>query len=87
VKSLQIICPGFSADCLETLEEIGEENREYFMSAGGERYEYIPCLNSTPAHINALGQMIAQQLDGWLQTPTPDCAATQQRARALGAAR
>ena len=47
VKSLQVICPGFSADCLETIEEIGEENREYFMENGGERYEYIPCLNAT----------------------------------------
>src|SRR5690554_5431461 len=46
VKSLQVVCPGFSSDCLETIEEIGEENREYFMESGGERFEYIPCLNA-----------------------------------------
>ena len=42
VKNVQVICPGFSADCLETIEEIDEENREYFMEAGGETYRYIP---------------------------------------------
>lgn len=66
VRSVQVVCPGFSADCLETLEEIGEENREYFMSAGGERYEYIPCLNSAPSHIDALATIASEQLSGWL---------------------
>ncbi len=51
---MQIVCPGFSADCLETLEEIGVENRGYFIGAGGEKYSYIPCLNSDPEHIVAL---------------------------------
>ncbi len=67
VKSVQIVCPGFSADCLETIEEIGEENREYFMDAGGERYEYIPCLNSEPGHIAVLAQIAEEELQGWVQ--------------------
>jgi ferrochelatase len=66
VKSVQVICPGFSADCLETLEEIGVENRDYFVEAGGESYAYIPCLNSDPAHIEALSRLAAENLHGWL---------------------
>lgn len=65
VKSVQIVCPGFSADCLETIEEIGEENKEYFLHAGGERYEYIPALNADPEHITALCQLITDNLQGW----------------------
>ncbi len=65
VKSVQVVCPGFSADCLETIEEIGEENREYFMEAGGERYEYIPALNATDEHIDMLAQLVQQNLQGW----------------------
>ena len=65
VKSVQIVCPGFSADCLETIEEIGVENREYFMEAGGERYEYIMALNDSTDHIHALTQLLASQLQGW----------------------
>lgn len=65
IKSVQICCPGFSADCLETIEEIGEENREYFMHAGGERYEYIPALNAQPQHIDALAGLIESNLQGW----------------------
>ncbi len=70
VKFVQISCPGFSADCLETLEEIDEENRAYFEEAGGERYEYIPCLNSDPEHIAALSQLIIENLHGWVDTGT-----------------
>ncbi|TXS89851.1 ferrochelatase [Parahaliea maris] len=66
IRSLQILCPGFSSDCLETVEEIGIENRDYFLEAGGERYEYIPCLNAGPAHIEALRQIVAGNLGGWL---------------------
>ncbi|MDQ6982898.1 MAG: ferrochelatase [Mariprofundus sp.] len=58
VKSVDVICPGFAADCLETLEEIGIENRDYFLSAGGEQYRYIPALNDSAAHIFALKQLI-----------------------------
>ena len=65
VKKVQIMCPGFSADCLETLEEIEEENKEYFMDAGGESYQYIPCLNDADKHIQALTQVIEQHTKGW----------------------
>ena len=64
-RSVQVICPGFSADCLETIEEIGIENRDYFLEAGGERYEYIPCLNAEPQHIDALVARINDELAGW----------------------
>jgi ferrochelatase len=70
IKSVQVICPGFSADCLETIEEIGEENREYFMSAGGERYEYIPALNASDEHIQVLMQLIQSNIQGWDLPPT-----------------
>jgi protoporphyrin/coproporphyrin ferrochelatase len=66
VKAVQVICPGFSADCLETLEEVAVENREYFLEAGGERYEYIPCLNSSADHITALGNIARLHLQGWV---------------------
>jgi ferrochelatase len=66
VKAVQVICPGFAADCLETLEELAVENRDYFLEAGGENYQYIPCLNSTPEHINALATIANDHLAGWL---------------------
>lgn len=66
IKSVQMICPGFSADCLETIEEIGIENRNYFIQAGGERYEYIPALNASSQHIEALSQLINQNIESWL---------------------
>lgn len=66
VKSVQIVCPGFAADCLETLEEVAVENRDYFLAAGGQRYEYIPCLNSSAEHITALGNIACDHLTGWL---------------------
>ncbi len=65
IKSVQVVCPGFSADCLETLEEIAVENRDYFLESGGERYEYIPALNDQPAHIDALFKLIEQNIHGW----------------------
>jgi ferrochelatase len=65
VKRIQVICPGFSADCLETIEEIGEENREYFMEAGGEGYEYIESLNSDDKHIDMLFSLIQSNLHDW----------------------
>ncbi len=61
-QHVQVICPGFSVDCLETIEEIDEENREYFMEAGGKEFSYIPALNDRDDHIQALSSIIAQQL-------------------------
>ena len=66
VKSVQVISPGFAADCLETLEELAVENRDYFLQAGGERYDYIPCLNSSPEHIDALASIANEHLGSWL---------------------
>ncbi|MCD9459856.1 ferrochelatase [Marinibactrum halimedae] len=89
VHSVQVFCPGFSADCLETIEEIGEENREYFMEAGGKRYEYITALNAEVGHIHALSQLIERNLSGWNTKTTATENAqqlTQQRAKAMGAA-
>ncbi len=85
VKSVQVLCPGFSADCLETLEEIAMENREVFLGAGGERYEYIPCLNDRADHIAALTGLVERHLAGWKIAPSEDPALRQQRARQLGA--
>jgi len=58
IKSVDMVCPGFSADCLETLEEIDQENREYFIEAGGEEYSYIPCLNDSEPHAQLLAEIV-----------------------------
>ena len=65
IKKIHIISPGFSADCLETLEELEVENREYFMKAGGEEYDYIPCLNDNPLHIEMIVQLLHKHTQGW----------------------
>ncbi|WP_229793471.1 ferrochelatase [Oceanisphaera arctica] len=61
-KSVSVICPAFSADCLETLEEIAEQNKEIFMEAGGEAYHYIPALNDNPAHIRMMMDLVCREL-------------------------
>ena len=65
-KNIAVIAPAFSADCIETLEEINEEIRESFEEAGGESFTYIPCLNDQDSHIAALGAVITKNLQGWL---------------------
>ncbi|SFR45688.1 ferrochelatase [Marinobacter daqiaonensis] len=65
VSSIDVFCPGFAADCLETIEEINEENREYFLEAGGSAFHYIPALNATRGHIDALVALIEKNLQGW----------------------
>ncbi|MEM1387815.1 MAG: ferrochelatase [Pseudomonadota bacterium] len=65
-KRIAVLAPAFSADCIETLEEINEEIKESFEEAGGEEFTYIPCLNDDDAHIAALGQVIDENLEGWL---------------------
>lgn len=58
VRSVEVVCPGFAVDCLETLEEIASTDRQVFLDAGGERYHYIPCLNADPAHVEALAAVL-----------------------------
>ena len=84
VRSLQVLCPGFSADCLETLEEIAIEDREIFLEAGGERFEYIPCLNDDADHIDMLAGLVEQHTQGWGPS-MDDPSDVLQRAVALGA--
>ncbi len=60
VKRLDVICPGFAADCLETLEEIAEEGKQTFLTAGGEQYHYITALNAEPAHIQLLSALVKE---------------------------
>ncbi|MDK6380329.1 ferrochelatase [Citrobacter freundii] len=58
-RHIQVMCPGFAADCLETLEEVAVQNREIFLEAGGKQYEYIPALNATPEHIEMMVKLTA----------------------------
>ena len=90
VKSVDVMCPGFTGDCLETLEEISMEAREAFLHAGGEKFSYIPCLNDSPAWIAALASITSQHLSGWQTLAAPDMdalAASKAAALALGAKR
>jgi ferrochelatase len=68
-KRVDVVCPGFVADCLETLEEIAQEGREDFQHAGGGEYHYIPCLNERPDWIHALAELVIENLHGWLDKP------------------
>lgn len=84
IKRVDVMCPGFTADCLETLEEIDQEAREAFLHAGGERFEYIACLNDQPDWIRALTAIAERHLQGWdTQRPADAAALAQQRERAL----
>lgn len=85
VKSVQMVCPGFSSDCLETIEEIGEENREYFVEAGGESYQYIECLNADAAHIDMMTQLVLENMQGWQPQDKALAEQSAERAKALGA--
>ena len=95
VKSVDVVCPGFAADCLETLEEVGEQNRDFFLEAGGEAYHYIPCLNDRPDHMSALTELLLKHASGWPQTSGPhdeqrlsaEARTTRDRAMAMGAER
>lgn len=92
VERVQVVCPGFAADCLETLEEIAGQNREFFLHAGGQQFEYIPALNDSPEHIAALARIVREQACGWPETGDRNQAADARcreerlhRARAAGA--
>ncbi|MFN0185216.1 MAG: ferrochelatase [Aquabacterium sp.] len=89
VRRVDVICPGFIADCLETLEEISVEARATFLAAGGQALSYIPCLNDDDRWVQALGDLVLRHLQGWpLVAPDPVALEAQrQRALAAGAAR
>lgn len=65
VAEIDVVCPGFAADCLETLEEVDLRYRKTFVEAGGRRFRYIPALNDTPGHVQALGGLVLRQIRGW----------------------
>ena len=84
VRQLDVVCPGFTADCLETLEEIAGEVREAFQHAGGRDLRYIPCLNTHEAWLSALTDITLQHLRGWPTSAAED-PAQRERALQLGA--
>nr|WP_315479384.1 ferrochelatase [uncultured Rhodoferax sp.] len=88
VKRVDVICPGFTSDCLETLEEINMEGSEAFLHAGGQEFHYIPCLNDDPEWITALCNLAQKHLQGWPTLEVADAAelqASRAAAVALGA--
>jgi protoporphyrin/coproporphyrin ferrochelatase len=88
LKKVDLVCPGFTSDCLETLEEINMEAREAFLHAGGESFSYIPCLNDDPAWLDALTGLAEQHLQGWptrTAEPAAERQAARERALAMGA--
>jgi ferrochelatase len=95
VKRVDLMCPGFTSDCLETLEEIAIEARADFLVAGGSEFHYIACLNDSPAWIHALADITEQHIAGWptmisdaLRAAQKDAASVSQaQARRLGAPR
>jgi ferrochelatase len=90
-RRVDLVCPGFVADCLETLEEIALEGKQEFLAAGGGEYHYIPCLNEAPAFIDALADLVQAHTQGWpvaraaAEAQAAAAAAQRQRALALGA--
>jgi ferrochelatase len=70
IKKLAVACPGFTADCLETLDEIGNEAHEAFLEHGGEELKLIPCVNDQPVFIEALEKIVVSELGGWIEPRT-----------------
>ncbi|MBY0581684.1 MAG: ferrochelatase, partial [Sphingomonas sp.] len=67
IRKVAIIAPGFSADCLETLEELALRGKESFVDAGGTDFAYLPCLNDSPIGIEMLRALLARELEGWVK--------------------
>ena len=80
-KQVTVVCPGFATDCLETLEEISMQNREMFLSHGGEAFDYAPCLNSSPAHVALYAGLVERHAQGWPGLDGRDDAAEREAAR------
>lgn len=95
IKSVDVVCPGFSADCLETLEEMALRNRDFFIAAGGQQYRYIAALNEREDHIKALADIAMDNCSGWSETSAQfdsepakaESELSRRRAIALGATR
>ena len=85
IGRLDVACPGFATDCLETLEEIAMQNAGFFTDAGGEELQYIPCLNARDDHVGLLASLVDQHSGGWTNAPADP--ASLDRAKALGAER
>ncbi|MAS82162.1 MAG: ferrochelatase [Legionellales bacterium] len=83
IKHVQIVCPGFSADCLETIEEIDMQNRQFFIASGGEEFSYIPALNDSDEHIDVLSSIIQLHFKGW-DTKIESSNCSSERAKKLG---
>jgi ferrochelatase len=86
VQQLDVVCPGFAVDCLETLEEIAMQNADVFVAAGGRQLRYIPALNAQPAHAEALAALVRRHAAGWPELE-PGHAQREQQRRAASAAR
>lgn len=93
IESVTVVCPGFAADCLETLEEIDRRYREAFLAAGGKRFVYVPALNADPGHAQLISELAAREMAGWpealasynSQLQRREAAVRTERARRLGA--
>jgi len=83
LRRVDVVCPGFVADCLETLEEIGMEGKAEFLKAGGKEFHAIPCLNESDAWIQALAQIAQEHLQGWDRADASPDELEQSRRRAL----
>lgn len=83
VNRIDVVCPGFTSDCLETLEEIAMEVKDTFLQAGGKEFHYIPCLNERSDWIQALADMTCTHLQGWLEPQVSDEELELSRQRAL----
>ena len=66
MRRLALVAPGFTADCLETLEELDVENRHYFIENGGQQFAYLPALNDDPEGIAVIENVVRRELQGWL---------------------
>lgn len=86
LRRLDVVCPGFSTDCLETLEEIAMQNAELFVESGGKSLHYIPALNARRDHITFLADLVEKNLGGWPRSYADD-PASRERALAMGATR
>jgi ferrochelatase len=83
VKSVDIVCPGFVGDCLETLEEIAMEVKDAFLEDGGSQFHYIECLNESPAWISGLASVALQHMGGWTLEGSTETERAQSRTAAL----